>query len=322
MEQVFDLITQQLKYDIFYSENELNIRKMVQMPQLKMKLTDVLNQMLQKEFTYRFDNNTIIIRPAKQTDTSNPLQIRGTVTDKNKMPLPGVTVLIKGTTIGVATDKDGRFIIAPSKDADIELIVSFVGMKTRTISYKGEKDLIIVMEEDSQEMDEVVVTGYQVVDRRKNTSAVNSFNMDELMIPGTSSIDQMLQGRVPDMMVMSNSGEVGVVPKLRIRGTSTLIGNREPLWVVDGIVVQDPVPISPEELNDPDYINRIGNAIAGINPQDIERIDVLKDAAATALYGTKAANGVIVITTKKGRIGRPIVTYSTTMTLRQRPSYS
>ena len=140
-------------------ENELNIRKMVQMPQLKMKLTDVLNQMLQKEFTYRFDNNTIIIRPAKQTDTSNPLQIRGTVTDKNKMPLPGVTVLIKGTTIGVATDKDGRFIIAPSKDADIELIVSFVGMKTRTISYKGEKDLIIVMEEDSQEMDEVVVTG-------------------------------------------------------------------------------------------------------------------------------------------------------------------
>ena len=322
MEQVFDLITQQLKYDIFYSENELNIRKMVQMPQLKMKLTDVLNQMLQKEFTYRFDNNTIIIRPAKQTDTSNPLQIRGTVTDKNKMPLPGVTVLIKGTTIGVATDKDGRFIIAPSKDADIELIVSFVGMKTRTISYKGEKDLIIVMEEDSQEMDEVVVTGYQVVDRRKNTSAVNSFNMDELMIPGTSSIDQMLQGRVPDMMVMSNSGEVGVVPKLRIRGTSTLIGNREPLWVVDGIVVQDPVPISPEELNDPDYINRIGNAIAGINPQDIERIDVLKDAAATALYGTKAANGVIVITTKKGRIGRPIVTYAMTMTLRQRPSYS
>ena len=142
------------------------------------------------------------------------------------MPLPGVTVLIKGTTIGVATDKDGRFIIAPSKDADIELIVSFVGMKTRTISYKVEKDLIIVMEEDSQEMDEVVVTAFQVVDLRKNTSAVNSFNMDELMIPGTSSIDQMLQGRVPDMMVMSNSGEVGVVPKLRIRGTSTLIGNR------------------------------------------------------------------------------------------------
>ncbi|MFR7809547.1 MAG: hypothetical protein ACLU4N_09850 [Butyricimonas faecihominis] len=95
MEQVFDLITQQLKYDIFYSENELNIRKMVQMPQLKMKLTDVLNQMLQK-IHVSVDNNTIIIRPAKQTDTSNPLQIRGTVTDKNKMPLPGLPFSSKG----------------------------------------------------------------------------------------------------------------------------------------------------------------------------------------------------------------------------------
>ena len=90
----------------------------------------------------------------------------------------------------------------------------------------------------------------------------------------------------------------------------------------DGIIIQDPVEISPEELNDPDYINRIGNAIAGINPQDIERIDVLKDAAATALYGTRAANGVIVVTTKKGRIGRPIVNYNLTTTFRQRPSYN
>ena len=112
------------------------------------------------------------------------------------------------------------------------------------------------------------------------------------------------------MMFMSNSGEVGVVPKIRIRGTSTLIGNREPLWVVDGIVLQDPVNISPEELNNPDYVNRIGNAIAGLNPQDIERLDILKDAAATALYGAKAANGVIVITTKKGHIGKPIISYN------------
>ena len=142
------------------------------------------------------------------------------------------------------------------------------------------------------------------------------------MVPGATSLDQMLEGRVPGMVLISNSGEVGVVPKIRIRGTSTLIGNREPLWVVDGIIVQDPVPISPEELNDPDYINRIGNAIAGLNPQDIERIDVLKDAAATALYGTKAANGVIVITTKKGRVGPPLITYNMTATFRQRPRYS
>ena len=103
---------------------------------------------------------------------------------------------------------------------------------------------------------------------------------------------------------------------------SSIIGNREPLWVVDGIVVNDPVPISAEDLNDPDYVNRIGNAIAGLNPQDIERLDVLKDASATALYGTKAANGVIVITTKRGREGKPQIRYNNTFTWKRRPHYS
>lgn len=132
----------------------------------------------------------------------------------------------------------------------------------------------------------------------------------------------MLEGKIPDLLVNNNSFEVGVAPKIRIRGTSTLIGNREPLWVVDGIVVQDPVEISPEELNDPDYVNRIGNAIAGINPQDIERIDVLKDAAATAIYGTKAANGVIVVTTKRGYEGKPVVSYNFSMNYKVRPRYT
>ena len=124
------------------------------------------------------------------------------------------------------------------------------------------------------------------------------------------------------MLVSNNSGEIGVAPKIRIRGTSTLVGNREPLWVVDGVVVKDPVDISPDELNDPDYVNRIGNAISGINPQDIDRIDVLKDAAATAIYGTKAANGVIVITTKHGFEGKPRISYNATVNYKCRPRYT
>ena len=114
------------------------------------------------------------------------------------------------------------------------------------------------------------------------------------------------------MVVTSNSGEINATPRLRIRGTSTIIGNREPLWVVDGIIVNDPVNLSPDVLNDPDYVNRIGNAISGLNPQDIERLDVLKDAAATALYGTRAANGVIVVTTKRGHVGKPVISCSVT----------
>lgn len=271
---------------------------------------------------YSIHENVIVIRKAVAQQRDEVRKIKGVVTDKKKEPLPGVTVLIKGTTVGVATDKEGRFEMVQPKDSNIVLVISFVGMKTQTITYKGQELLNIVLEEDSREMDEVVVTGYQVINKKKSTSAITTVKMDDIMIPGATSIDQMLEGRVSDMILMTNSGEVGVAPKIRIRGTSTLVGNREPLWVVDGIIVQDPVPISAEELNDPDYINRIGNAIAGLNPQDIERLDILKDAAATALYGTKAANGVIVITTKKGRVGPAVISYNMSTTFRQRPRYS
>ena len=202
------------------------------------------------------------------------------------------------------------------------LIFTFVGFKQKRVAFKAGQRLVVTLEEEVEDLDEVVVTGYQVINRKKLTSAITSVKMEDIMIPGATSIDQMLEGRIQDLMLTTNSGEVGVVPRLRIRGTSTLIGNREPLWVVDGIVLQDPVNISPEELNNPDYVNRIGNAIAGLNPQDIERLDILKDAAATALYGAKAANGVIVITTKKGHIGKPIISYNMNVSYKRRPRYT
>ena len=137
-----------------------------------------------------------------------------------------------------------------------------------------------------------------------------------------SSLDQMLQGKVPGMSVMQMTSTVGAAPKIRIRGSSTIIGNREPLWVLDGIVLSDPVKLDPTELNSMDRVNLIGNAISGLNPEDIERIDVLKDASATALYGSKAANGVIVITTKRGKVGAPSIRFSTSMSFMERPSYN
>lgn len=184
------------------------------------------------------------------------------------------------------------------------------------------KEMRVVMREDSKRLDEVVVTGYQTLDRRQVTSAITSVNMDDILEPSMTTIDQALEGRIPDLMFIQNSGEVGATARLRVRGTSTLVGNREPLWVLDGFVLQDPVDVSTEQLNDPDYINYVGNAIAGINPQDIERIDVLKDASATALYGTRASNGVIVVTTKKGKAGPPTISYTNSTKLTRRPRYS
>ena len=313
-------------YEFFYLEENLADAGRVTVKMTGATLEEVLAAVLRGTgLTWEMMDGVVVIRrggvETRSTVADSVRLIRGRVVDEKGVPLPGVTVLLEGTTMGVATDANGQFEMVQPRDTAGHLVLSFVGMKTVTVRWEQGKEVRVTMEPESAEMDEVVVTGYQRVDRRKSTAAVSSKKIEEIMIPGATSLDQMLMGQIPDMMVMSNSGEVGVVPKLRIRGTSTLIGNREPLWVVDGIVVQDPVEIAPEELNDPDYINRIGNAIAGLNPQDIDRIDVLKDAAATALYGTKAANGVIVITTKKGRVGRPIVTYAMTMTLRQRPSY-
>lgn len=307
---------------ILYNENLL---RAVECRDLKLEgvnVEEALRQILAPTpFDYTVSEGVVVIRQRAAAPQAG-ITIRGKVTDKRKQPIPGATVIIQGTTLGTTTVEDGTFVLEIPEREDITLLFSFIGMKSVAVRYTGQESLQVVLEEEATEIDEVVVTGYQTIDRRKNTSAVTSVKAENIMIPGVMTIDKMLEGQIPDLMVMTNSGESGVAPRIRIRGTSTLIGNREPLWVVDGVIVQDPVQISPDELNDPDYINRIGNAISGLNPQDIERIDVLKDASATALYGTKAANGVIVITTKRGHIGEPEISYRGTVSMKLRPRYT
>ena len=318
---VFRQIEQLTDYMFIYKSGDIAPFTDITIDRRQTEVNRILDECLSGTgLSYTFKDNLIIIQGA--TQQAEEKKVNGKITDRQGHPLPGVTVMIKGTQMGVVTDANGKYTIALPDAKDIFLRFTFIGMKPQEIAYTGQQEINVTLHEEATEIDEVVVTGYQVIDKRKNTSAVTTVKVDDIMIPAATSIDQMLEGRVPGMIVMSNSGEVGVVPKIRIRGTSTLIGNREPLWVVDGIIVQDPVQVSPEELNNPDYINRIGNAIAGLNPQDIERLDILKDAAATALYGAKAANGVIVVTTKKGHVGAPIVNYNMTTTFRQRPRYT
>ena len=260
----------------------------------------------------------------QQTPLSAERIVTGTVVDKDGIPLAGVSIVghAKGKEVvkGV-TDMEGRFKLSLPEE-NVKLKFSFIGFVARTLAATSGKPMQIVLDEDEQLLDEVVVTGYQIIDRRRSTSAITSVNMEDILAPNMTSIDEALEGRIPDLLYMQNSGEAGATARLRVRGTSTLVGNREPLWVLDGFILQDPVDVSTEQLNDPDYINYIGNAIAGINPQDIERVDVLKDAAATALYGTRASNGVIVVTTKKGKVGPPTISYSNQTKLTVRPHYS
>ncbi|MDE7373909.1 MAG: SusC/RagA family TonB-linked outer membrane protein, partial [Odoribacter sp.] len=320
------LLGKELKKDFFYSNVQFDAGRKVDLKLQEATLEEALGQVFPgQRVDFSLDGDFVVILGINaQSPEKNITEVYGVVKDENGDSLPGVTVLLKGTSTGFSTDAQGVFRGVLPVDFPMTLVFSSVGYKRQehTIKSAEELPLAVRMVPDVKEMDEVVVTGYQVVNRRKNTSAVTSVKAEDIMRPGMTTIDQMLEGQIPDLISMTNSGEIGVAPKLRIRGTSTLIGNREPLWVIDGIVQQDPVNISPEELNNPDYINRIGNAISGLNPQDIDRIDVLKDASATALYGTKAANGVIVITTKRGHVGKPQVSYNMTGSFKFRPRYS
>ena len=287
----------------------------------------VLSQVLAGTgLTYRFEGDIIVIRRAERVaEPENDVKsvtVTGRVTDVKKQPLPGVTVQVKGVTHGTVTDVDGEYKLVIPNLKEFVLVFSFVGMKTQEIEYAGKDTINVVMEEEITEMDEVVITGYQNLDKHEMTGAAQVIKMDDIKVAGMNTIDQMLQGRIPGMIFMQNSGQVGAAPKLRIRGSSTMLGSQEPLWVLDGVVLTDPVNVDPSQLNDLDFVNLLGNAIAGLNPDDIEQITVLKDAAATALYGAKAGNGVIVITTKKGKAGPPSVTYSVTGTYTRRPRYT
>ena len=253
------------------------------------------------------------------------LRITGLVTD-GKAPLPGVTVLVKGLTLGTVTNAEGRYVLNLPTMEKLTLLFSFVGMETQEIVYTGKDTINVVLREDVKQMSEVVVTGYGNISRGNYTGASTTVLAKDIMMAGATSVDQMLQGVVPGMLVRNSTGQVGATPKVRVRGTSTLLGSQEPVWVVDGVIQRDPQPFNSEDNTkfsvDADDIKQLaGNAISWLNPNDIESITVLKDASATAIYGSKAANGVIVITTKKAIAGKLQINYSGDFSIGQRPHY-
>ena len=311
-------------YDFVFNYNDLKGYKIsvdIDETSLENCLDEVLKDV---PFEYKTERDVVIIS-YKEAEAIEQIQqenksVKGKVVDEKGEPLPGVSVILKGTTVGVATDINGNYSIRFDKTNTV-LIFSFVGMISRQITYKGQRIQNVRLLVDSEQMEEVIVTGYQIIERRHVTSSVTSVKGSAMIEPIGNSIDKMIQGKIAGVTVINQSSTPGAAPKIRIRGASSITGNREPVWVVDGVMLTDPVPLSTEELNSMDKVNLIGNAISFINPEDIERIDVLKDASATAIYGVKAANGVIVISTKQGKKGKPRIHYSTSFNYMQRPDY-
>ena len=326
MLEIIQELRQQTGYKFFFNHNELKKVKDVSAKFVDEDLERVLDAVLGKvNLSYRIEQGVIIIVPGEVKEGEKEVRIVGSVTDERKHPLPGVTVIVKGLTLGTSTDVKGRFALTLPKMQNVSLLFSFIGMETQEVKYAGKDTINVVMKEDVKTLEDVVVTGYMNLDKSKYVGAINKVYAKDIMVPGESTIDQMLQGVIPGMSVRITSGMVGATPKIRIRGTSTLLGSQEPVWVVDGVIQRDPLPLTETDAalsSDIDNLRDIAaNAISWLNPSDIESLTVLKDASATAIYGSKAANGVIVINTKKARSGSASLSYSGSFTIGQRPRY-
>jgi TonB-dependent SusC/RagA subfamily outer membrane receptor len=230
-------------------------------------------------------------------------------------------VVERGTNNGTTTDANGNFQLTVKDNAAV-LVFSMIGFKNQEIPVGAQTTFNVTLNEDISALNEVVVTGYQTIDRKMFTGSAALLKADDSKREGVNDVSRMLEGRVAGVSVQNVSGTFGAAPKIRVRGATSITGENKPLWVVDGIPLEDIVNVSNEQLSTGDPSTLVGSSVAGLNPNDIESFQILKDASATAMYGARAMNGVIVITTKKGKIGKPIVSYTGNFTTYLKPTYS
>lgn len=301
------------------------------------KVAEVLEMLLApNDLSYMVIDDRVVIRRLTVTTAENPapsievptaprlnVDIKGQINSEKGTPLPGVSVLIKGTRRGVATDAKGDFELK-GVPSDAILVISVTGYKTEEVAVSSIKSgfLAIKLKESAAVLQDVVVTGFQNIDKKKFAGAAVHLNMDDVKMDGVTDVSRMLEGRAAGVSVQNVSGTFGSAPKVRIRGATSINGDNKPLWVVDGVVLEDIVNISNDQLSSGDPTTLLGSAVAGLNANDIESFEILKDAAATALYGARAMNGVVVITTKKGKSGRTTVNYTGNYSTQLKPSYS
>ena len=258
----------------------------------------------------------------QMTAAAQSVLLTGKVVDTDGAPVIGAGIIsMQKKTTGTTSDLDGKFSFKVP-DGTESVLFSSVGMKD--VVYKivpGKTDgITVVMEWESTQLDQVVVTGYAQTTVKRITGSVAVINSDKFEAKAISSVDALMQGEVAGVAVSATSGQPGTQSRIRIRGANNLSGTSQPLWVVDGVPMQSDSPsLSSEQLATGGFDDIFVNGIGNINPNDIESITILKDAAAAAIYGSRAANGVIVVTTKKGEAGRMRINYNNTFTLSIKP---
>src|SRR6218665_2979771 len=328
-----DIINSGQRFDLSYSAQRLEkiLEDLSVLAEVKFKFVDKMisvakvrrgNESVGNE---KLADLLAVLPPAFPTNrlrTAGESTISGLVTDENNVPLPGVHVAELGTSNGTATDADGKFSITVQNQQSV-LRFSFTGYLSQEIAAGAQKFISVALLPDIQTLKEVVITGYGDVAKLTYTGAAQSVAMDDIQMKGVADATQMLQGRSPGVNIQNVSGVFGAGPKITIRGGASILGDGAPLWVIDGVVQEDLVSLSVNDLVSGNANTLIGSSIAGLNPNDIESFEILKDAAATAIYGSRSLNGVVVIKTKQGKRSTPLsVSVSSEYTVRDLPNYS
>lgn len=301
--EIFDAISSQLRYDVFYNGEQLDLNRKVKFAQQVLNLEQVLDAVANNRFKYTLEDRTIILTPLTTPQTVNSVTLTGQVTDQSNTPLPGVTVLVKGTKLGTSTDPEGNFKLSLPQQENTILIFSFIGMESQEVPVGDPKKPIkVILKETAENLKEVVVTGIFTRKKESFTGSASTYTASELKTAGTQNILQSLKTLDPSFAILDNTlygSDPNRLPNMEIRGESSMLGMRDeleadpnqPLFILDGF------ESSLSVINDMD-INRIAS------------ITILKDAASTAIYGSKAANGVVVVETVKPQAGKLMVSYN------------
>ncbi len=307
VKKIFRKIESSTEFTFAFKESELP-REPITLSGDSWTLANLLREVSeQSRLSFRRINETINVKPASAGQellidiVSEQQQITGVITDETGLGLPGASVIEKGTANGTVTDIDGKYSLSVSQDAT--LIISFVGYQTMEVQIAGRSVIDASLSADVTALEEIVVVGYGATKKKDLTGSVVSLDGDVMSEMPNRSFEQGLQGRVAGVQVTQTSAEPGGGISIRVRGTNSLLASSEPLYVVDGF----PILVSISGAGNPGGIPI--NPLANINPNDIESVEVLKDASATAIYGSRGSNGVVIITTKSGKEGNGVVEF-------------
>jgi TonB-linked SusC/RagA family outer membrane protein len=310
LKKIFSVIKEQTGYVFFYRNEDIAGAKPITVAFNKMPLESVLHTVLKDlQLQFVIEGNTIVISRKKRTevpvvtDKAPPADssVQGKVVNSKGEPQPGATILIKGTRRGTTANENGAFLLKNVPGGAV-LVVSALGLKSKEIPLNSVSGaLTITLESGTEALSEVVVVGYGQVKKSDLTGAVASVPVGEIKKVAVTSLDQAIQGRVAGVQVTQNSGSPGGSTTIRIRGGNSIQGDNEPLYVIDGVPFKNGGAESGSSFN----------VLSTLNPGDIESMTILKDASSTAIYGSRGSNGVVIITTKRGKAGRTVINFDT-----------